>query len=79
MGVFGINIHNLKNSAGKQSSKGANPFYNITVGSDKKRMSTIVETYDPPYSTSTYVYDCIKENISAWADEAVTIRTNFKE
>lgn len=78
MGVFGVHIHNLKNSTGKQSSKGSNPFYSITAGKDKKRLSTIVETYDPPYLSSTYVYDHIEKNIADWADEAVKIRKDFK-
>ncbi len=76
-GIVGINIHNLKNSSGDQASKGSNPFYNLTVNGS--RMSTIVNTYDAPYSTSTYVYDHIKENISDWVEEAIEIRNNYSE
>ena len=74
-GVVGIYIHNLKNANGDQASKGANPFYNLTV--DGKRMSTIVNAYDPPYSSSTYVYDHIAENIADWVEEAIEIRDNY--
>lgn len=77
MGVFGVHIHNLKNSAEKQATKGSNPFYNITVGKDKKKMSTVVKTYDPPYSASTSVYNHIADNIASWADDAFEIRKNF--
>ena len=76
-GVLGIYIHNLKNNDGKQSSKGTNPFYGFTVGEDKKRLSSIVKAYDPPYSISTNVYNHIKKNLSSWVEEAITIRNNF--
>lgn len=71
-GVFGVHIHKLKNVFGNQSSKGSNPFWHVAVGG--VRLSSIVKTYDPPYSTSTYVYDYIKENIEDWIEEAIKIR-----
>ena len=76
-GLVGIYIHNLKDSNGKQSSKGSNPFASFTVGKDKKKLSEVVKAYDPPYSTSTYVYDHIKENLEKWVEEAIDIRNNF--
>ncbi len=75
-GLLGIHIHNLKNLAGEQSSKGTNPFEGFTVGSDKTKLSSIVKVYDPPYTTSTSVYDHIKNNLAAWIEEAVKIRGN---
>jgi len=78
MGVFGIYLHHLKNSAGNQVTKGSNPFYSITIGLDNKRMSTIVKVYDPPYTASTSVYNHIENNIASWADEAFDIRKDFK-
>ncbi len=77
-GIVGIYVHNLQDSDKKQSTKGANPFEGITVGEDKKKLSTIVKAYDPPYSTSTSVYDHIKSNLAAWVEEAVKIRQDFK-
>lgn len=74
MGVLVVHIHNLKNSSGQQSSKGANPLYYITHGPTGKRLSTIAQSYDPPYSTSTNVYDYIANNIDDWIEEAITIR-----
>ena len=74
MGVFGIYVHNLKNSDGDQTTKGNNPFDYVKV--DGKKLSETVKCYDPPYSTSTNVYDYIKENIASWADEAVEIRND---
>lgn len=73
-GVLVIHIHNLKNSQGNQSSKGANPLYYITHTPSQKRLSTIVKSYDPPYTTSTKVYDYISDNIEDWIEEAIKIR-----
>ena len=74
-GLLGIHIHNLKNSFGDQSNKGKNPFRDFTVG--EKDLSTIVKAYDPPYSTSTNVYDHIKSNLEEWVEEAVSIRAAY--
>ena len=74
MGVLVIHIHNLKNSSGQQSSKGANPLYYITHGPTGKRLSTIAQSYDPPYSTSTNVYEYIADNIDDWIEDAIKIR-----
>jgi MTH538 TIR-like domain (DUF1863) len=71
-GVFGIYIHNLKDSDKKQSSKGANPFDFITYGAAK--LSSVVKAYDPPSSDSTEAYAYIKENLSSWVETAITIR-----
>ncbi|WP_172196662.1 TIR domain-containing protein [Saccharibacillus qingshengii] len=77
-GVLGIHIHNLKDIKGVQSPKGKNPFDSFTIGNEKVKMSSVVKTYDPPFKTSTYVYDNISTNISAWVDEAIRIRKNYK-
>ncbi|NKI97531.1 TIR domain-containing protein [Rhizobacter sp. SG703] len=69
-GVLAIHIHNLKDSAGNQSSKGTNPFTGLTVDGE----AVAGKVYDPPYSTSTYVYDHIKENIEGWIKDAVKAR-----
>lgn len=74
-GVVGIHIHELKDRNGDQSQKGGNPFDYITIGG--KKLSTIVQLYDPPYTNSTYVYDYIKKNISKWVEEAIQIRNSY--
>ena len=74
MGVLVIHIHKLKNAAGSQSSKGANPLYYVTHGPTKKRLSTIAKSYNPPYETSKKVYDYIADNIDEWIEEAIKIR-----
>jgi len=73
-GVVGIYVHNLQNSAQEQCAKGSNPFDNITYGDSGRKLSSIVKAYDPPYSTSTAVYNHIKQNLATWVDEAVSIR-----
>ena len=71
-GVMGIYIHNLKDANGNQSSKGRNPFDDFSIGN--KRLSSIVKCYDPPFKTSTYVYDHIKGNLADWIEKAIEIR-----
>lgn len=73
-GVLGIYVHNLKDVAGEQSKKGANPLDYVTFKSTGAKLSTVAKTYDPPYTTSTNVYNHIKENLSAWIEEAIKIR-----
>lgn len=73
-GVVGVYAHNLLDSDKKQATKGDNPFASIKYGSTGKMLSSIVKAYDPPYTTSTNVYDYIKKNLSDWVEEAVTIR-----
>lgn len=73
-GIFGIHIHNLKDSQGNQSEKGRNPFEDYDIGD--KNMSSIVKCYNPPYLTSKYVYEHIEENIVDWIEEAIEIRNN---
>ncbi|HET6406245.1 MAG TPA: TIR domain-containing protein [Chthoniobacteraceae bacterium] len=76
-GVLGINIHRLKNSSSEQSTKGSNPFSHITIKNGTTSLSSIVKTYDPPYTGSQDAYAYIKDNLSAWIEEAVTIRAKY--
>ncbi len=75
MGLFGIHIHNITNSAGEQSSKGSSPFFGFNIGD--KSLSSIVKVYDPPFSTSSNVYNHIAENMASWIDEAISIRNKY--
>ncbi|MCB1044428.1 MAG: TIR domain-containing protein [Acidobacteria bacterium] len=75
MGLFGIHIHNITNSSGEQSSKGANPFASFNI--DGTSLSSIVKTYDPPFTTSSYVYNHIADNIADWIDAAIEIRKKY--
>ena len=73
-GLLSIYIHNLKDRDEEQSSKGDNPFDKFNV--DDKKLSSIVKAYDPPYKTSTSVYDYIKDNLADWIETAIDIRNN---
>lgn len=75
-GVVGVYIHNLKDNDQNQTTKGRNPFDEITFSSNGKQLSAVAKVYDPPYTTSTYVYDYIKDNLATWVEEAVKIREN---
>ena len=70
LGVTAVYIHGLKNSAGEQGKKGKDPFAGLTV--DGKAIVGTV--HDTPYSSSTNVYDHIKENIATWVADAVKAR-----
>jgi hypothetical protein len=73
-GIFGIYVHNLKDSDGNQANKGSNPFDDFKIGDTA--MSSIVKCYNPPYTASTSVYDYIKNNIEDWIEKAIEIRDN---
>jgi hypothetical protein len=76
MGVVGIRIHGLKNSEGKVSTRGENPFDSIGYGNTGKKLSSIVKCYDPAGSNSQERYDWIKEHFANAVEEAVSIREN---
>ena len=40
-------------------------------------LSEICKDYNPPYKTSAYVYDYIKEHINEWVEEAIRIRNQY--
>lgn len=75
LGVVGIHIHGLKDSAQQTSTKGGNPFDHITHGPSGKRLSSIVRCYDPAGSTSQERYDWIVKHLSNAVEEAITIRS----
>ena len=74
MGVVGIYIHGLKDSAEKNSTKGANPFDYVTHGATGKKLSSVVKCYDPTGSNSKERYDWIATHLSNAVEEAITIR-----
>ena len=74
-GLLGVHIHNLKNSAGQQAYKGANPFADFNVAGTP--LSSIVGAYDPPYWGSSSVYQYIDDNIAGWVETAISIRASY--
>jgi len=71
-GLVGVYVHNLKDQAQQQSTKGRNPFDDFRLGDTM--LSSVVKAYDPPYSVSTSVYSYIHDNLADWIEEAITIR-----
>ena len=69
-GIVGIYVHGLKDALGNQSSKGANPFYNV-ITKDGHRLSNYVTDYDTGYVTSKYVYSDIEEHLPDLIEEAI--------
>ena len=74
MGVVGIHIHGLKNSGGKVSTKGKNPFASIGYGNTGKKLSSIVHCYAPAGSNSQERYGWIKKHLANAVAEANKIR-----
>jgi len=76
-GIVGIHIYGLKDVNGEQSNKGSNPFYNILIGPKNERLSKYVSCYDPPFSSSKYVYEDIEENIADLIEEAIANKGTY--
>lgn len=72
-GVVGVYIHNLCNQFGEKSSQGNNPFEYFELNGEK--FSNIVKCYNP---SSTNTFNCIKDNIQDWIEEAIEIRSKIK-
>lgn len=74
LGVVGIHINGLKDSAQNTCLKGGNPFDHIGYGSTGKKLSSVVKCYNPDGSSSQEKYDWIKTHLSNAVEEAVRIR-----
>ena len=75
-GIVGVYIHGLKDSDGYQTTQGSNPFYSV-YNKDGHRLSNYIECYNPPHSTSRYVYDDIKENLSNYIERAINNKGTY--
>lgn len=49
------------------------------LDSNEIKLSSVCKAYDTPYFSSKYVYSYIKENISSWVEEAISIRNNYSK
>lgn len=75
-GIVGIYINKLKDSSGKQSSKGHNPFYNLYT-SDGKRLSQFITAYEPPSITSQGAYANIEDNMESLIENAIANKGTY--
>jgi len=71
-GVVGIHVNKLKHSDGTQSSRGSNPFSNITANGYS--LSGIPKLKIPTGTSSQETYKSISDNIGGWIEEAIEIR-----
>lgn len=90
-GICAIDVHNLKDYEGNQSAQGQDPtrlFYvdrkinwincgESPLDENEIKLGSICSMHKPTYSTSQYVYDEIKMNISSWIEEAIAIRQRY--
>jgi len=63
--VCGIFVHKLEDSSGKQSVKGKNP------------LPSYIPIFESDYSSGSYVYDDIKNNITDLVEKAIIIRNQY--
>lgn len=69
-GIVGIRIDRLKDQNGDQTSEGSNPFYQLYTDNGS-RLSNYVTVFKSKYSSSSYVYDDIKEHIEDLIEDAI--------
>lgn len=74
-GVLGIRVNKLLDTDSKPSAAGDNPFDKVGYGSTGKMLSTIVPLKTPVGSDSKQAYATIRDNIEAWIEEAIRIRS----
>lgn len=73
-GVLGVRIHNILDREQRKSVAGPSPFEVVTVGVDKKPLSTWAKLYNPPHTDSQKVYAYIAEHLESWVETAIKIR-----
>lgn len=77
-GVFGIRIHRLRNFAGQQGVRGANPFDELHfTGGLKRSLAYVVPLHDPLTTDSKEAYGQIARNIEQWVEAAIQLRKNY--
>ena len=90
-GIVVVYIHGLKDQNGEQDTKGNNPLDNFCIDktfnyianhakpadSNEVNLASVCKAYNPPFVTSTNVYNFIKENIDSWCEEAIKIRNQY--
>lgn len=75
-GIVCILINRLKDRKENHDPMGSNPFYNILTSSGN-RLSNYVKLFESGYSTSSYVYDDIKNNIESLIEDAISHKWDY--
>ena len=90
-GIVVVYIHGLKDQYRCQDTKGSNPLDNFCIDTtfnyitnhvvpadgNEINLAKVCKAYDPPYVSSTNVYNYIKDNIDYWCEEAIAIRNQY--
>jgi hypothetical protein len=75
--LVGVFIHNLTDMNRLKSAKGSDPFYQFTVGRQRRRLSLLVPVYDPPSNNGSTVYKQIERKLPGLVEEGIRVRANF--
>lgn len=74
--VLGIRIDKLLDTNRRPSVAGANPFSKVTFTDTTRTLADVAPLKVPTGGDSKAVYASIANNIEAWIEEAIRIRTN---
>lgn len=74
MGMIGICIDGLEDQHGNTSRKGRNPFEDITFEGSQKKLSEVVQCFNPTGQNSKERYSCISDNLAKWVEAAIKQR-----
>lgn len=74
--VLGIRIDKLLDTNSRSSVSGANPFSKVTFTGTTRTLADVAPLKVPTGADSKAVYASIANNIEAWIEEAIRIRTN---
>jgi hypothetical protein len=69
LAMFGVRVHNLRDTAGLQSARGDNPFEHPDTALDG--FAANVPVFDSPETDSKLAYRHIVDNLTHWAELAV--------
>lgn len=78
-GVLGIHVHGLKDGNGNTTTKGNNPFFDVTVdnGGTPATLGSVPPLKVPSGSTSSDVYTSIRDNVEDWIENAIIVRKKY--
>jgi hypothetical protein len=74
--VLGIRIDKLLDTNSRSSVAGPNPFFKVTFTGTTRTLADVAPLKVPTGTDSKAVYASIANNIEAWIEEAICIRTN---
>jgi len=76
LGVLGIRIDRLLDTASRPSAAGTNPLSNVTFTGTRRTLADVAPLKVPIGGYSKAIYASIASNIEGWIEEAIRIRVN---